>query len=399
MRNFSRGFLKATVLAAAFFLMSCAGQPSRKPAEFDTAVRLLADNLVKQFNESQLFVGRLQEAKIVAAPFVDASSGEENAVSREVERILFEEIGKKSTKLTPLSISRINQTNFQESGYVMIGAFSLESYGSEGAKGEKKYHIYASIIDRSSRKIIANADLWIANSDLNYKPTALYENSPMYPRDGRLQSHVAIARSPAGTLADKEYYDSLETNALLIEADTLFDARDYEKSLDLFSQAAGRSDGQVMKTYIGMYRANVKLGRMGAAEDAFFKLVGVGVSNNNLSAKFLFSVDSTEFLSDRDMKDQYTLWVRQIGKYFSTSDRCLNIVGHSSHTGSAEYNDRLSLSRARRIQEQMRPTFPSVMQRSKAYGMGYKENIVGMGTDDARDSLDRRVEFAVADCQ
>lgn len=154
-----------------------------------------------------------------------------------------------------------------------------------------------------------------------------------------------------------------------------------------------------MKTYIGMYRANIKLGRTGAAEDAFSKLVAVGVSNDNLSAKFLFSVDTTEFLSDRDMKDQYNLWVRQIGKYFSTSDRCLNIVGHSSNTGSADYNDRLSLSRARRIQELMKPTFPSVMQRSKAFGKGFKENIVGMGTDDARDSLDRRVEFAVTDCR
>jgi outer membrane protein OmpA-like peptidoglycan-associated protein len=35
----------------------------------------------------------------------------------------------------------------------------------------------------------------------------------------------------------------------------------------------------------------------------------------------------------------------------------------------------------------------------QAVGMGYRENIVGSGTDDLRDALDRRVEFKVRSCQ
>ncbi|MGQ0699492.1 MAG: hypothetical protein ACT4PZ_14755 [Panacagrimonas sp.] len=135
--------------------------------------------------------------------------------------------------------------DFAESGYVMIRAFLLEEY-TKG--GEKKYHLSALIVERSSRKIVANSDLWISNSDLDYKPTALYEDSQMYPRDERLQGHLYVARGAVGTLADQAYYDALETSALLVEAEGLFETRKYDESAKLFEQAAARPDGQVMKT-------------------------------------------------------------------------------------------------------------------------------------------------------
>ncbi|MGQ0699491.1 MAG: hypothetical protein ACT4PZ_14750 [Panacagrimonas sp.] len=122
------------------------------------------------------------------------------------------------------------------------------------------------------------------------------------------------------------------------------------------------------------------------------------MKNHNLSAKFLFGINSNDFVTDREMKDQYTLWLRQIARYFKQSDRCLSIIGHSSGTGAADYNEKLSLASARRIQELMLPEFPEVMRRSTALGRGCSENIVGSGSDDTRDSLDRRAEFKVASC-
>ena len=35
----------------------------------------------------------------------------------------------------------------------------------------------------------------------------------------------------------------------------------------------------------------------------------------------------------------------------------------------------------------------------QSVGIGFRENIVGSGTDDLRDALDRRVEFKVRSCQ
>jgi hypothetical protein len=31
--------------------------------------------------------------------------------------------------------------------------------------------------------------------------------------------------------------------------------------------------------------------------------------------------------------------------------------------------------------------------------MGWRENLVGIGSDDVRDAIDRRVEFKVVDCR
>ena len=36
--------------------------------------------------------------------------------------------------------------------------------------------------------------------------------------------------------------------------------------------------------------------------------------------------------------------------------------------------------------------------RTKTSGVGFRENIIGTGTDDATDALDRRVEFRIGGC-
>lgn len=36
--------------------------------------------------------------------------------------------------------------------------------------------------------------------------------------------------------------------------------------------------------------------------------------------------------------------------------------------------------------------------RAEASGRGFRENIVGTGTDDVRDEIDRRVEFRFSQC-
>ena len=76
----------------------------------------------------------------------------------------------------------------------------------------------------------------------------------------------------------------------------------------------------------------------------------------------------------------------------------MNVVGHTSRTGSQAYNDRLSLRRSVYIKQRLDTEAPELTARTKASGRGFRENIVGTGTDDARDALDRRVEFKIAEC-
>lgn len=41
---------------------------------------------------------------------------------------------------------------------------------------------------------------------------------------------------------------------------------------------------------------------------------------------------------------------------------------------------------------------PEIVGQLTSTGMGFRENLIGGGTDDARDALDRRVEFRVRGC-
>ena len=73
----------------------------------------------------------------------------------------------------------------------------------------------------------------------------------------------------------------------------------------------------------------------------------------------------------------------------------MNIVGHTSHTGSEQVND-APVAAARAVH----PPAPRrrggrARRRTKPTGMGFRQNIVGSGTDDAVDALDRRVEFKI----
>jgi len=82
----------------------------------------------------------------------------------------------------------------------------------------------------------------------------------------------------------------------------------------------------------------------------------------------------------------------------ATSGTCLTIVGHTSKTGTEQFNDRLSTQRAVTIQTRIEAPAPEKEGRLSSVGVGFRENLVGSGTDDLRDALDRRVEFKVRTC-
>jgi outer membrane protein OmpA-like peptidoglycan-associated protein len=156
--------------------------------------------------------------------------------------------------------------------------------------------------------------------------------------------------------------------------------------------------GEQLRVLNGIYLASWKLGRANEAEDAFGKVVALGLSNNNLGVKFLFNPGTINFWSDPQVSGPYGFWLRQIARQAAAARVCMDVVGHTSLTGSAAYNDRLSLQRAVYIKRRLDTEAPELTSRTRASGRGFRENLVGTGTDDARDALDRRVEFKLTGC-
>lgn len=370
------------------------------PVPFEPAIRSLTNHLLAPIQADRgVVLDLLSETKIVLDPFVDATSGEVVNASRRIEEIILEEAQK---NFATFSLRRLQKDSLKEANYVMSGVISFDNYQTLGTtqKEEKYYRVAASIFNRQTGKIVANSNLWVSGKELDYTPVPVYKDSPVYYlKDKRVEGLVTTTKTPVGQPANKSYYDNLDTNALLVQADTAYEVKDYTKASVLYDLVAKREDGQTMKTFAGAYESYLKLGQTKLAKQRFSKLLKQSVKENNkLNIKLLFSVNKMEFIEDEELRKQYTHWLQEIGDFLQVNNYCFHIVGHSSHTGAADYNKQLSLERAKTVQKLMLVNFSKLLQRSKAIGKGFEENLVGSGTDDLRDTIDRRVEFVIVDC-
>jgi outer membrane protein OmpA-like peptidoglycan-associated protein len=92
------------------------------------------------------------------------------------------------------------------------------------------------------------------------------------------------------------------------------------------------------------------------------------------------------------------MWLRQIAGRAAAGPACLQVAGHTSRTGAEPLNERLSLQRAGLVQQRLVSLNKGLERKLSAVGLGSSKVISGTGTDDARDAVDRRVEFQVTEC-
>lgn len=385
------------VAVALSVLMTACAAPAKSPAkpmDFETAVRALTGNLMAQLNNKLPTPVPPDEITVAVEPMIDANTAEVTKVSRRIEEIIFDETSKQFPKI---KMQLLNSKSAETAKYMLTGMIKPEP--KDGAEGLASYYIRSAIVDLKTHRVVASADARAIDRKLDATPISAFQDNPMYTKDRRVDSLAKIMEAEPGQLADKEYMGGLTTAALMADGDRMYDGKSYEKALGYYREASLRNDGQAMRTYAAMYQAYRKLNRMEDAEVAFGRMVALGHKTNNINIKLLFGVGSTQFIADQDLRSQYTIWLRQIARHFAKSDSCLNIVGHSSRTGNETFNESLSLQRAQYVQSLLKSDFQNIMARSKAVGRGWKENITGLGSDDIRDAVDRRVEFRIVPCR
>jgi outer membrane protein OmpA-like peptidoglycan-associated protein len=148
----------------------------------------------------------------------------------------------------------------------------------------------------------------------------------------------------------------------------------------------------------GVYLTSWRLGRQRDAAEAFRKIVAQGIASRQLPLKMLFTPGKALPITLADLQQQYTMWMREAAQVLDGSTSCMRVVGHTSKTGSAAANDTLSSLRASFVRERLERNSAKLRGRVASEGMGSRENLIGLATDDFRDALDRRVEFKVVDC-
>lgn len=409
----------ALPLLASLLLAACAAPPPPPLPErpvapasevvFDAGIDFAVDDLLTQARRLPAFappperggLGGLikkEEAPpprgvIAVDPAIDGNTGQQTAASKLLDTRLLERAAARFSQFDVLPVGAPDA--LPKAQFVLAGTLTPVAVANSARGG---FRINLSLTDIRTGFVVAQSVARVANEGVDTTPTQFFRDSPSLTKDRVIEGQIRTAQASTGTEADGVYMARMPVNALLAEGARQYEAANYADALRFYEQAASRVEGQQLRALNGLYLANVQLGRTEAAEQAFAKIVALGLATNSLSVKFLFRPGSTDFLPDPKISGPYTMWLRQVAREVAASNACLSIVGHTSRTGADQINERLSLQRAVSIQRRIEGFAPETAQRLQSAGLGSRENLVGSGTDDLRDSLDRRVEFRVRSC-
>lgn len=360
-------------------------QPTPPPAaELDLAgaAQQVAADIAKQ-------IGAGGTRPVAVDPLLDRVTGQQTNASLRAQEELMTALAAAAKNLTvgPMSGASVEQTGLVATGTVGIVA------------APDQFVLSVALTDRANGIVIAQSAARFRQASMDSAPTSFYSDSPSLVRDRSVDGYVKTAETPRGSLADPLYVEQLPTAALIASALSAYNAGRWEEALTGYTAAAARPDGQNLRTFNGLYLTNIRLGRTAAAEEAFGKIAALGLATNNLAVKLLFRPGTTDFLVDRTFSGAYPMWIRQIARAARTSKSCLNIIGHTSASGTSAVNDPLSLSRATAVRSLLDKEGQGLERRLSVTGVGSRRNIVGTGADDASDAIDRRVEFEVQPCK
>ena len=411
---------RAWITGLTCLLVACAAPPPpvQRPqaptaaVAFDAAIDFAVDDLLTQAQRLPEFQppekslletvvkkdAPVVRSKIVVDVALDSQTGQQTVGTRFLDSrlLLRAKVRFPQFEVVPLPVSVQPGKALTTERFLL--AATLSPLGLQSTDAEGRYRINVSLTDLRSGYVLAQAAVNTTAVGVDTTPTAFYQDSPSLVRDRIMEGQVRTAQAKTGAEADAIYVSSLTVSALISEGVRLYDAGQFEEALRTYEAAEARPDGKQLRVFNGLYLTNMQIGRAEAAEQSFGRIVALGLSTNSLSFKFLFKPGSTDFLQDPKISGPYVMWLRVLAKELAASQQCVTILGHSSRTGSEQTNERLSLSRSATMQRKLELLTPTLAGRLQSVGMGFRENLIGTGTDDLRDALDRRVEFRVRNC-
>ncbi len=371
-------FYKTTVLLF-LILQGCATNNFKfTPMSFDMAIGVMTSNLFEQISD--------KDAIFIINPFIDRDTGGVTVTTKEIAKLI-------KKKAYNINFVEMSSNNISKASYIITGVIQSNQYDKNSVKIP---HFTVSITDIETKQIVAHSEAWISDKNLSSEGVGIYADTPIVIDDKNTKVITKTAQTNKNETIQKDYIDTLKVNAWLNEAEAFFDKNDFKTAYRLFKEVAARSDGQIMKTYQGLYKSSLALGEKRSGEEAMYKMLKIGLATGELTTKFYFSKNETTFMRGIIMATEYPMWIRQIAKNIEDSKKCFDIEGYTSKTGNSEFNDALSKRRALKIRELLISDARSIANKIKAYGFG--ANNCKKCTPDDRYMQDRRVEFKVVDC-
>lgn len=361
-------------------------RPEIKPGYFndaEAALTSLSTNV-----HLQLGGLRLPTTTIPVDDFFNETSAEVSTSAKTFQKQLAELLSKDQGKLV---FAQLNRKNIETAQWIVLASYANVDEKQAGQPG-KWVRLKISVADVLSGQRVAAAESFLQVAAFQSEPTRFFKEAPLYLNDQRHKERVQAVNGQSTSLKNQ-----LTTQAIFAEAVTAYESGKLVEAESGFTEVV-KSVPDHRGALTGIYQAQWLQGKKSNAEASFANLITQTAGASSLPFKILFRVNGTDFVDQGDLPQQYRLWTKSMGQVLVSQSRCLEVTGHASRSGGAEYNNRLSLQRAQRIATQIQQQTSGLSNKVKAFGKGYEEAIVGSGANDATDAIDRRVEFLLRNC-
>jgi outer membrane protein OmpA-like peptidoglycan-associated protein len=370
-----------------------AAAPPLVAAPFADAVARAGERLLQ---DAQVTLGT-GPRELVIDPLIDASTGQQTNSTVQMGAQL---AGLITRRVPTWNVQPLTRGALAGRPLLLIG--TLTAINTKNVKDEDAdaFRICLVLIDLRTGKLVAKRVDRATLTTVDAEPLALYRESPTWALDATALAYIKSCQgsSPGDSIAPG-YLQRLPAQAVINEAVLAYADNKPADAYRLYREAQTVADPQDLRVLNGIYTTSWKTGRKKEAADTFGKIVGIGLDSKKLPIKLFFNPGTTTLLQTSDLQAQYAVWLQQVATQVAARDSCLRVIGHTSRTGDAAANEVLSQKRAAVIKASLERQNRKLAPRLAADGVGSREVIVGLGTDDLRDALDRRVEFRAVDCR
>jgi len=384
--TFSAGAEETSTVAPAPPTPAPAPPPAPVPVPFPQAVSNAANTVL---TASVNAAGTAQQP-IVIDPLIDGVTGAQTRATDNIQNQITSLVEQHYPQFV---VKRFSTESLGVQPYVLIGTFTPINSDGKTAGTREAYRFCLVMADLKSGKIVAKGVARAQLTDVDDTPLPVFADSPGWSEDTATQGYISTCQaSKVGDPINKTYLDGIITAATIGQAIEAYDSGRYVDALHLYNDAAQTPAGDQLRVYNGIYLTSFKL-RQRDLSLKFERLLDYGYRRGRLALKILFSPGTASFEYRSKFSSQYAAWLNQIARKEGQGTTCLEVVGHTSATGSAALNDRLAELRAQYVKNRLDAIAPQIRTRIFARGAGSSEMLVGTGRDDESDALDRRVEF------
>ena len=385
--------VSAVAPAAATAGNAAAAAPALVPTPFADAVARAG----KRLYEGAAQQLGTQERVLLLDPLIDASTGQQTIASNDMGRML----AAAAKSAHPYwAVKDFTRDNLATTPLLLIGTLTAINTKNSTSDAADAFRVCLRLVDLKTGKVVAKSVERATVDSVNAEPLPVFRDSPTWHKDKTVNAYIKSCQGTqnVGDAADPAYLAKLPAAAMINEAQIAYGANRLADALRIYKEASAVAEPDDLRVLNGLYLTSWRLGRQKDATEVFRRIAAFGIGAKQLPLKILFATGKALPVALPDLQSQYGIWVREIAQLTQTGGTCLRVIGHTSKTGSAAANEALSVQRAAYVQGRLEQSATKLRGKIASEGLGSRENLIGLGSDDLRDALDRRVEFRVVDC-